>query len=212
MSNSGNKTDDQVSHEHPIVEALSMVSLDEPFSTIGESMEEEISPISMESEVADITNSASSVDKTLERVSTRLITPNPDVPAPSYLKESLEILKQRYPPSSFFVGCGSPAFCRGRTFSISEVELRDDWAEQKYRETFPGKFPVPSGIWEELAHLDAQLEFHYQSLESFLPNEEWVARQLAERTDPWFILYRYLNQFYFISWFCFFFCFFFKKC
>ena len=202
MSNSGNKTDNQISCERPIIEALSMVSLEEPSSTIGESMEEESFPISMESEVADITNSASSVDKTLERASTRPITPNPDVLVPSYLKESFEIFKQRYPPSSFFVGHGPPAFRRGRAFSISEVELRDDWAEQKYRETFPGKFPVPSGIWEELAHLDAQLEFHYQSLESFLPNEEWVARRLAEHTDPWFILHRYLNQFYFVLFFC----------
>ena len=175
MSHSGNEMDDQISCERPIVEALSMVSLEEPSSTTGESMEEEIFPISMESEVADITNSASSVDKTLERASTHPITPNLDVLAPSYLKESFEIFKQRYPPSSFFVGRGPPAFCRGRAFSISEVELREDWAEQKYRETFPGKFPVPSGIWEELACLDAQLEFHYQSLESFLPNEEWVA-------------------------------------
>ena len=141
------------------------------------------------------------MDKTLEGASTRPITPNLDVLAPSYLKESFEIFRQRYPPSSFFVGHGPPAFHRGRVFSISEVELRDDWAEQKYRETFPRKFPVPSGIWEELARLDAQLEFHYQSLESFLPNEEWVAHQLAERTDPWFILYRYFYQFYFT--FCF---------
>ena len=201
MSNSGNKTDDQISCECPIIEALSMVSLEEPSSTIGESMEEESFPISMESEVADITNSASSVDKTLERASTRPITPNLDVLAPSYLKESFEIFKQRYPPLSFFVGYGPPAFRRGRAFSISEVELRDDWAEQKYRETFPGKFPVPSGIWEELARLDAQLEFHYQLLESFLPNEEWVARQLAERTDTWFILHRYHIQFYFVIFF-----------
>ena len=64
MSNSGNKTDDQISRECPIIEALSMVSLEEPSSTIGESMEEESFPISMESEVADITNPASSVDKT----------------------------------------------------------------------------------------------------------------------------------------------------
>ena len=201
MSNSGNEIDDQISCEHPIIEALSMVSLEEPSSTTGEPTEEEIFPISMESEAADITNSASSVDKTLERASTRPITPNLDVLAPSYLKEFFEIFKQRYPPSSFFVGCGPPAFRRGRAFSISEVELRNDWAEQKYRETFPGKFPVPSGIWEELAHLDAQLEFYYQLLESFLPNEEWVACQLAERTDSWFILYRYLNQFYFTLWF-----------
>ena len=74
--------------------------------------------------------------------STHPITPNLDVLAPSYLKESFEIFKQRYPPSSFFVGRSPPAFCRGRAFSISEVELRDDWAEQKYRETFPGKFPL----------------------------------------------------------------------
>ena len=160
-------------------------------------MGEEIFPIPMESEVADITSSASSVVKTLEGPSTHPITPNPDVLAPSYLKESFEVFKQKYPSSSFFVGHGPAAFHRGRTFSISEVELRDDWAEQKYRETFPGKFPVPSGMWEELACLDAQLEFHYQSLESFLPNEESVACQLAEHTDPWFILYRYLNQFYF---------------
>ena len=198
MSNSGNETDDQISCECPIVEALGMVSLEEPSSTTGETMEEEIFPIPMESEVANITNSDSSVDKSLEGASTRPITPNPDVLAPSYLKESFEIFKQRYPPSSFFVGCGPPVFHRGRAFSISEVELRDDWAEQKYRETFPGKFPVPSGIWEELACLDAQLGFHYQSLESFLPNEEWVACRLAECTDPWFILYRYLNQFYFV--------------
>ena len=201
MSNSGNETDDQISCERPIVEALSMVSFEEPSSTTGESMEEEIFPISMESEVADITSSASYVDKTLERASTHPITPNLDVLAPSYLKESFEIFKQRYPPSSFFVGRGPPAFCRGRAFSISEVELRDDWAEQKYRETFPGKFPVTSGIWEELAYLDAQLEFHYQSLESFLPNEELMACRLAEHTDSWFILYRYLNQFYFTLWF-----------
>ena len=201
MSNSGNKTDDQISCERPIFEALSMVSLEEPSSTTGEPTEGESFPISTESEVADIINSASSVEKTSERASTHPITPNPDVLAPSYLKESFEIFKQRYPPSSFFVDHGPPAFRRGRAFSISEVELRDDWAEQKYRETFPGKFPVPSGIWEELAHLDAQLEFHYQSLESFLPNEEWVARQLAEHTDPWFILHRYLNQFYFVLFF-----------
>ena len=64
MSNSGNETDDQISCERPIVEALSMVSLEKPSSTTGESMEEEIFPISMESEVADITDSASFVDKT----------------------------------------------------------------------------------------------------------------------------------------------------
>ena len=93
MSNSGNETDDQISCERPIVEALSMVSLEEPSSTTGESMEEEIFPISMESVVADITNSASSVDKTLEGASTCPITPNPDVLAPSYLKESFEIFK-----------------------------------------------------------------------------------------------------------------------
>ena len=203
MSNSGNETDDWISCKCPIVEALGMVSLEKPSSTTGETMEEEIFPIPMESEVANITNSASSVDKTLEGASTHPITPNLDVLAPSYLKESFEIFKQRYPPSSFFVGRGPPAFCRGRAFSISEVELRDDWAEQKYRETFPGKFPVPSGIWEELACLDAQLEFHYQSLESFLPNEEWVAHRLAECTNPWFILYRYLNQFYFAFFFFF---------
>ena len=63
MSNSGNETDDQISCEHPIIEALSTVSLEEPSSTIGESIEEESFPISMESEVADITNSASSVIK-----------------------------------------------------------------------------------------------------------------------------------------------------
>ena len=183
MSSSNKEIDDQISCEHPIVEALGSVSLEEPSSTTGETMEEQIFPIPMESEVADITSSAFSADKTLKEASTHPITPNPDILAPSYLKESFEIFKQRYPPSSFFVGRGPPAFCRGRAFSISEVELRDDWAEQKYRETFPGKFPVPSGIWEELAHLDAQLEFHYQSLESFLPNEEWVAHQLAERTD-----------------------------
>ena len=145
MSNSGNKTDDQISCERPIIEALSMVSLEESSSTIGKSMEEESFPISMESEVADITNSASSVDKTLERASTRPITPNPDVLAPSYLKESFEIFKQRYPPSSFFVGHGPPAFRRGRAFSISEVELRDDWAEQKYRRNFPWK--IPCALW-----------------------------------------------------------------
>ena len=55
MSNSGNETDDQISCECPIIEALSMVSLEEPSSTIGESMEEESFPFSMESEVADIT-------------------------------------------------------------------------------------------------------------------------------------------------------------
>ena len=201
MSSSSNKSHDQISCECPIVEALGMVSLEEPSSTTGETMEEEIFPTPMESEVADITSSASSVDKTLEEASTHPITPNPDILAPSYFKESFEVFKQKYPSSSFFVGRGPPAFHRGRAFFISEVELRDDWAEQKYRETFPGKFPVPSGIWEELAHLDAQLEFYYQSLESFLPNEEWVVRQLAERTDPWFILYRYLNQFYFTLWF-----------
>ena len=133
MSNSGNKTDDRVSCERPIVEALGMVSLEEPSSTTGETMEEEIFPIPMESEVANITKSASSVDKTLEGASTHPITSNPDVLAPSYLKESFEIFKQRYPPSSFFVGHGPPAFHRGRAFSISEVELKDDWAEQKYR-------------------------------------------------------------------------------
>ena len=93
MSNLGNKTDDQISRERPIIEALSKVSLEEPSSTIGESMEEESFPISMESEVADIINSASSVYETLERASTRPITPNPDILAPSCLKESFEILK-----------------------------------------------------------------------------------------------------------------------
>ena len=47
MSNSGNKTDDQISHERPIIEALSKVSLEEPSSTIEESMEEESFPTSM---------------------------------------------------------------------------------------------------------------------------------------------------------------------
>ena len=46
MSNSGNKTDDQISRERPLTEALSMVSLEEPSSAIGESMEEESFPIS----------------------------------------------------------------------------------------------------------------------------------------------------------------------
>ena len=86
MSNSGNETDDRISCERPIVEALGMVSLEEPSSTTGETMEEEIFPIPMESEVANITNSASSLDKTLEGASTRPITPNPDVLAPYLLK------------------------------------------------------------------------------------------------------------------------------
>ena len=116
MSNSGNKTDDQISCECPIVEALGMVSLEEPSSTTGETMEEEIFPIPMESEVANITNSACSVDKTLEGASNRPITPNPDVLAPSYLKESFEIFKQRYPPLSFFVGHGPPVFAEGEPF------------------------------------------------------------------------------------------------
>ena len=115
MSNSGNETDDQIPCEHPIIEALSMVSLEEPSSTIGESMEEENFPISMEREVADITNSASSVDKTLERASTRPISPNPDVLAPSCLKGSFEILKQRYPSSSFFVGHGPISFSQRKS-------------------------------------------------------------------------------------------------
>ena len=66
MSSSSNETYDQISCEHPIVEALGLVSLEEPSSTTGETMEEEIFPIPMESEVADITSSASSVDETLE--------------------------------------------------------------------------------------------------------------------------------------------------
>ena len=138
MSSSSNETDDQISCEHPIVEALASASLEEPSSTTGETMEEETFPIPMENEVIDITSSASSVDKTLEGSSTHPITPNPDVLAPSYLKESFEAFKQKYPSLSFFVGHGPPAFHRGRAFSISEVELRDDWAEQKYKETFPG--------------------------------------------------------------------------
>ena len=93
MSNSGNETDDWISCKCPIVEALGMVSLEKPSSTTGETMEEEIFPIPMESEVANITNSASSVDKTLEGASTHPITPNLDVLAPSYLKESFEIFK-----------------------------------------------------------------------------------------------------------------------
>ena len=96
--------------ERPLTEALSMVSLEEPSSTIGESMEEESFPISTESEVADIINSASSVDKTLERASTHPITPNPDILVSSCLKESFEILKQRYPSSSFFIGHGPISF------------------------------------------------------------------------------------------------------
>ena len=79
MSSSSNKTDDQISCERPMVEALGMVSLEEPSSTTGETMEEEIFPTPMESEVADITSSASSVDKTLEEASTCPITPNPDI-------------------------------------------------------------------------------------------------------------------------------------
>ena len=66
MSSSSNESDDQISCEHPIVEALASASLEEPSSTTGETMEEEIFPIPMESEAADITSSASSVDKTLE--------------------------------------------------------------------------------------------------------------------------------------------------
>ena len=93
MSSSNNEIDDQISSEHPIVEALGSVSLEEPSSTTGETMEEQIFPIPMESEVADITSSASSVDKTLKEASTCPITPNPNILVPSYLKESFEIFK-----------------------------------------------------------------------------------------------------------------------
>ena len=176
MSIPNNGTNDQTSCQHPTTEVLGLVSTDEPFFTSGESMEEEVPSTPMDSEVAEITSSVPLMDKTVKNPSTRPITPNPDIVIPSHLKDSFEAFKQKYPSSSFFVSRDPPVFQRGRAFSISEVEIRDDWAEQKYRETFPGKFPVPSGIWEELAHLDAQIEIHYNSLESFLPNEEWVAR------------------------------------
>ena len=53
-------------------------------------------------------------------------------------------------------------------------------------------FPIPSGFWEEMARLDSLLELHYESMDSFLPNEDWVCRRMDEGNTPWLILRRYI--------------------
>ena len=94
----------------------------------------------------------------------------------------------------------SAKLVRGRAFSISEVTRLNSKALKNYWRVVPGVVPIPSGFWEEMAWLDAILDLHYDSMDSFLPNEEWIHRHMDEGNTPWLILRRYfviLLSFYF---------------
>ena len=108
---------------------------------------------------ADITNSASSVDKNFGKGFPPVpITPRSGCSlAPSCLKESFEILKQKVP--FFILLCWSwapPVFSqRESLFLFLRLKLRDDWAEQKMQGKLSlEKFPrAPLGIWEGISSL-----------------------------------------------------------
>ena len=83
---------------------------------------------------------------------------------------------------------GTSRLIRGRAFSISEVARLNNKALKNYWRVAPGVVPIPSGFWDEMARLDQLLEIHYDSMDSFLPNEDWIFRRMDEGNTPWFIL------------------------
>ena len=132
--------------------------------------------------------------------------PNPDQLHAKNLREAFNEFKEKYPMTIPDSNKGPAKLVRRRAFSISEVIRLNNKALKNYWKVVPGVVPIPSGFWEEMARLDAVLDLHYDSMDSFLPNEDWVRRRMDEGNTPWLILRRYfitLLSFYFqLSFFC----------
>ena len=139
--------------EEPITEAMASVSLEEPILKLV--ADEEIFPIPPDDEIVKFTGTTSPRESVPEGATTHPMNPVPNFLPPVHLKDFLVNLQTKYPVSSFFTDSSPLNVRRGRAFSISELEERDDWADQNYRETFPGCVPIPAGMWEELGRVDA---------------------------------------------------------
>ena len=156
---------------------------------------EEIFPIppeyrSPDEEVAGI---SSVIKRPSGSVPVRPINPNPDQLHAKNVREAFAEFKERYPTTIPDAGQGSAKLIRGRAFSISEVARLNNKALKNYWKVAPGTVPIPSGFWEEMARLDSLLEAHYDSMDLFLPNEDWIFRRMDEGNTPWLILRRYFG-------------------
>ena len=143
-----------------------------------------------------------------DNIPARPQNPNPDQLHAKNLREAFNEFKEKYPMTIPDSNKGPPRLVRGRAFSISEVTRLNNKALKNYWRVVPGVVPIPSGFWEEMARLDAMLDAHYDSMDSFLPNEDWIRRRMDEGNTPWLILRRYfitLLSFYFLT-IIFFFC------
>ena len=146
-----------------------------------------------------------------DNIPVRPQNPNPDQLHAKNMREAFNEFKEKYPMTIPDSNKGSAKLVRGRAFSISEVIRLNNKALKNYWKVVPGVVPIPSGFWEEMARLDAMLDAHYDSMDSFLPNEDWIRRRMDEGNTPWLILCRYfvtLLSFYFqpSSFASFFFC------
>ena len=128
-----------------------------------------------------------------DNTSTRPQSPNPDQLHAKNIREAFDEFKEKYPTTAPSDQQGPAKLIRGRAFSISEVVRLNNKALKSYWKVIPGAVPIPSGFWEEMARLDSLLEIHYESMDSFLPNEDWICRRMDEGNTPWLILRRYFN-------------------
>ena len=126
-----------------------------------------------------------------DNVPARPRNPNPDQLHAKNLREAFNEFKEKYPMTIPDSNKGPTKLVRGRAFSISEVTRLNNRALKNYWRVVPGVVPIPNGFWEEMARLDAMLDAHYESMDSFLPNEDWIRRRMDEGNTPWLILRRY---------------------
>ena len=84
----------------------------------------------------------------------------------------------------------APSLVRGRSFSVSQLDIIDEDVLNTYRSIDAGCCPVPSGFWQEMGRLDSILNVLMTDLDSSIPNEEWVFRRLAEKATPKIIVER----------------------
>ena len=183
----------------PKLENNRQESFDEPpkiekvSEEVPEGMIEEILPIPPEYRLPDeeIAGMPFGAQGSSDNVPTRPRNPNPDQLHAKNLREAFNEFKEKYPMTIPDSNQGPAKLVRGRAFSISEVTRLNNKALKNYWRVVPGVVPIPSGFWEEMARLDAMLDAHYDSMDSFLPNEDWIHRRMDEGNTPWLILRRY---------------------
>ena len=192
----------------PKLENNHQESFDEPpkiekvSEEVSEGMIEEILPIPPEYRLPDeeIAGMPFVAQGSSDNVPSRPQNPNPDQLHAKNLRAAFNEFKEKYPMTIPDPSKSSAKLVRGRAFSISEVTRLNNKALKSYWRVVPGVVPIPSGFWEEMARLDATLDAHYESMDSFLPNEDWICRRMDEGNTPWLILRRYfiiLLSFYF---------------